>query len=279
MKKILVADSSSVVRSIERQIISRSSHFEYGGEACTLSEIREGIKKYNCSGLLVDYTVIAEKKNIVSLNSVYTECRAFGVPVVLFVPKELLKGNSPDGIALLEKPSFTSLTEAEIGEYVSKLDNLLTVLSHDIMFKSNTEPVVKKEILPETKTGKIEAVLIGVSTGGPVALQTLLKGIGSGFDVPIFITQHVDAMFDKKLISWLDSNVALKIKLAEDYEVPQKNHVYFAPADKHLGFKRDKNNQVFISLNNDPPVNFLKPSIDKMFESASEVYRNPGQDF
>ncbi len=274
MKKVLVADGSSVIRSIEKQIISNSKNLQFAGEACSFDEIKIAVKEKRCNSVVVDYRVISGNKFIASLNGVFEECKKLGVPVLLFVSDEFAMVNSPDGISLLVKPSFTTLNQKNIDTFTMTVETLLTNSRQDLLFKDSKIVTTKSEVVPELGLGKVEAIVIGVSTGGPIALQTLLKGLGTSCSVPVFITQHVDSIFDKKLIEWLDNSVALKVKLAEDMEEPLPNHVYFAPADRHLVFKKNFDNKVVISLNNDAPINFLKPSVDKMFESAAQVFCN-----
>ena len=116
------------------------------------------------------------------------------------------------------------------------------------------------------------AVLVGVSTGGPTALLELLKEIGNNFPLPIFITQHIDSSFDKELITWLSSEAAVPVHLAENDIKPLPGHVYFAPSDAHLTFKTYYKGEFRIELNYDVPVNYVRPAVDKMFESAAKVF-------
>ena len=99
----------------------------------------------------------------------------------------------------------------------------------------------------------------------------LLKLIGENFPLPIFITQHIDSFFDKNLIVWLNNAVSAPVRLAEDGEKPISGNVYFAPADIHMTFESVNESDFIIRLNRDEPVNFLRPSVDKMFCSAARV--------
>ena len=120
-------------------------------------------------------------------------------------------------------------------------------------------------------SSSFQALCIGVSTGGPTTIMELLNGLGSSFPVPIFITQHLDGNFDKNLIEWLQNNVSLPIHFAQDNQIPKNGHVYFTPADVHLTFKKEQN-EIIMHFNHDEPVNYLRPAVDKMFDSAAQVF-------
>ena len=66
----------------------------------------------------------------------------------------------------------------------------------------------------------------------------------------------------------------IRKNLAKSGIIPQKGHVYFAPANFHLVIKPGNKNDFIIELNDDAPVNFVRPSVDKMFFSAAEILGN-----
>jgi two-component system, chemotaxis family, protein-glutamate methylesterase/glutaminase len=115
---------------------------------------------------------------------------------------------------------------------------------------------------------KYKAVVIGTSAGGLKALQVLFSNIGKRFNLPVFIVQHLHPESDDYMARMLASYSTLKLKEADDKEAIKNGTVYFAPANYHLLISAD----FTLALNVDEKVNYCRPSIDVLFESASEIY-------
>lgn len=116
-----------------------------------------------------------------------------------------------------------------------------------------------------------EAIVIGASAGALEALSVILPALPATFDLPIFVVVHVPP--DKKsiLAELFDAKCKVKVREAEDKEPIAGGTVYFATADYHLLVEADKT----LSLSNDEPVLYSRPSIDVLFESAADAY-GPG---
>lgn len=120
------------------------------------------------------------------------------------------------------------------------------------------------------KTKKYKAVVIGSSAGGLAVLTSLLEKLPTDYPLPVMIVQHRSKDHNELLESVLQERCQIKIKQADDKEDILKGHVYLAPPDYHLLVNSD---QTF-SLSVDEPVQFSRPSISVLFESAAEVYRD-----
>ena len=113
-----------------------------------------------------------------------------------------------------------------------------------------------------------EAVAIGVSAGGLQALRTLLGGLPASFPLPIAVVQHIEARSDTYLCDYLDELSSIDVKEAEDKELLRSGVAYLAPAGYHLLIEPDRS----FSLSIDEKVNFCRPSIDLLFESAADAF-------
>lgn len=120
-------------------------------------------------------------------------------------------------------------------------------------------------------TKRYEVVGIAASTGGPPALAWLLREFPLNMPVPVFVVQHIPAGFSAGLAEWLDSEVQLKVKLAEEGERPVPGIIYLPADDSHLAFLPDGR----LHLDNSPARYGLRPSADITFESMSKVW--PGR--
>jgi len=115
-----------------------------------------------------------------------------------------------------------------------------------------------------------EAIVIGVSSGGMKALKFIFSTLPAWFPTPIIIVQHVSAHSDNEWIELLNEKSNLNVKEADEKEKIASGNVYIAPANYHLLIEKDKT----FSLTIDERVNFARPSIDVLFESAAEAYKN-----
>ncbi len=118
--------------------------------------------------------------------------------------------------------------------------------------------------------GRKKIILIGTSTGGPRALQTVLTDLPQSIDAPILVVQHMPAGFTKSLAERLNSLCEINVKEAEDGELIQKGTAYIAPGGYHLKVKK-VGKGLAIALDQSELRNGHRPSVDVMFESVSEI--------
>ncbi|AKL97214.1 chemotaxis protein-glutamate methylesterase CheB [Clostridium aceticum] len=115
---------------------------------------------------------------------------------------------------------------------------------------------------------KYEAVAIGASTGGIRALKMILSTLPKRFSASILIVQHLSPYSDNFLIQYLKDLCKIQVKEANEKELVQKGCAYIAPPNYHLMIEKDRH----LSLSVEKKVNFSRPSIDVLFESAADAY-------
>jgi len=112
------------------------------------------------------------------------------------------------------------------------------------------------------------AVVVGASAGGLRALLRLLPRLPADYTLPVIVVQHVHASEEGDLAGCFDRQTALSVAEARDKGGIRSGHVYFAPADYHLLVERDET----FALCAGEKVNWSRPSIDVLFESAAYVW-------
>lgn len=116
-------------------------------------------------------------------------------------------------------------------------------------------------------------LLIGSSTGGPQALMTLVTDIGPVIDrFPVLITQHMPPTFTTILAEHLARASRRPAHEAVDGELVKPGRIYLAPGGRHMRVVRHGADAV-IALDDGPPVNFCKPAVDPLFNSAIDVWQ------
>jgi two-component system chemotaxis response regulator CheB len=111
-------------------------------------------------------------------------------------------------------------------------------------------------------------IVIGTSAGGMDALKTILPLLPPAFPVPIVIVQHVSSLSNGFMIQYLNSISSIRVKEAEEKELLSPGTVYFAPPNYHLLIEDSHS----LSLSVEKKVNYARPSIDVLFESAVYAY-------
>lgn len=110
-------------------------------------------------------------------------------------------------------------------------------------------------------------VVVGVSLGGLRALETVVSGLPHEFPWPLAVVQHRSQGGDDSLAVLLQNRTALRVTEACDKEPIRCGHIYLAPADYHLLVEGNH-----FSLSTDERVNYSRPSIDVLFESAADAF-------
>lgn len=113
-----------------------------------------------------------------------------------------------------------------------------------------------------------EAVVIGVSAGALDALSAVLPALPENYKLPVLVVVHLPPDKDSIMADLLGKKCRVEVREAEDKEQIGPGIVYFAPPDYHLLVEVDRR----LSLSSDEPVNYSRPSIDVLFETAADAY-------
>jgi two-component system chemotaxis response regulator CheB len=120
----------------------------------------------------------------------------------------------------------------------------------------------------ETATAGYELVVIGGSAGSMSVLSELLPALPAEFPLPVVVALHLHPHQDGYFVEHLSGQCALAVREAEDKCAIEPGHVYFAPPNYHLLIESDRT----LALSVDEKVNYSRPSIDVLFESAADRY-------
>lgn len=118
------------------------------------------------------------------------------------------------------------------------------------------------------RTTKPSIIVIGTSAGGLQVLHEILGGLPPDYPVPIVVVQHRSKVPRDLLEEVMQNRCRLKVKQADEKEAIVSGTIYVAPPDYHLLIDE---NQTF-ALTSDEPVEYARPSIDVLFETAAAVF-------
>jgi two-component system, chemotaxis family, protein-glutamate methylesterase/glutaminase len=273
--KVLVVDDSALMRKIISDMINSEEDMIVVDVAKNGAEMLDKALKHNPDIITLDVempvmdgiSALREMKKgqlnipIIMLSSVST----LGTSLTM----ECLEAGAFDFIA---KPSGAiSLDINKVkDELVLKIRMAIEKnnKSFDINENNNFNKIEKNYIINRDKYGKIEAVVIGASTGGPKALYAVITALPERMGVPVFVVQHMPVGFTKAFAERLNSNSKIKVLEAEENMLIEKDVVYVAPGGFHMEVLNDGR----IHLNDEPAIWGVRPAVDKLFTSASRVY-------
>ncbi len=190
---------------------------------------------------------------------------AFELGAIDFIPKQL---------------SFVSLDIVKIKmELLDKIKNIHSrrrtlMAQYALGVKRGTKPSPRPPIAqPPARLSKkgVKIVAIGVSTGGPPALQNVIPKLPKDFPSGILVVQHMPPLFTKSLAVRLDGLSNLKVKEAEEGEPIVAGCVYIAPGDRHLKVRKWGAN-ADVKLDDEPTDTLHKPSVDVLMQSVADTY-------
>jgi len=124
---------------------------------------------------------------------------------------------------------------------------------------------------PFRQMGLVKAVVIGSSTGGPNALAAVVPQFPANFPVPVLLVQHMPPTFTRMLAERLDAQSSLHVEEAKTGEPVRPGNLYVAQGGSHLALVR-RQGEVFVELDDGPPENFCKPSVDVLFRAAASIW-------
>ena len=145
-------------------------------------------------------------------------------------------------------------------------------------FVLGTKPVINKipaptpvkpvTTLTSNSLSNKKLVVIGTSTGGPQALQTVITSLPGDLPCGVVVVQHMPAGFTKSLADRLNSISEIAVKEAENDEIIKAGQVYIAPGNFHLRIAPIAGSGRKIVLSQEPPVGNHRPAVNVMFDSA-----------
>ncbi|WP_038054609.1 chemotaxis response regulator protein-glutamate methylesterase [Thioalkalivibrio sp. ALJ1] len=135
--------------------------------------------------------------------------------------------------------------------------------------RKQAPPVVSTR--PKTPLRQMRAVLIGTSTGGPVALQEVLKPLPASFPLPILLVQHMPASFTPAFAERLNAMCNIEVRQAKDGDVLKPGVALLAPGGMQTTLERGS--QTLVRISESPLGTIYKPSVDAAFASAVDALR------
>jgi len=268
MINTLIVDDSALVRDILRDFFEGDKSFNIIGEAADGEEAVEKVLSLHPDLVTMDI----QMPKMDGLQAIEAIMKKTSVPIVVITSHDTAKNayeaTMRGALEFYSKEVFSSslspIKRQEIYETLKRISSV----------KAQKPAAPAEQVLRSSPAKReIHAVVIASSTGGPKALSRFFTLLPDTFPVPIIIVQHNSSGFDKSFAQWLGTYTSLKVKLAEDGELPVPNTVYIAATDRHLEVRGTSGPDCCLRYNDDEPENNQKPAADVLFRTAAEVYK------
>jgi two-component system, chemotaxis family, protein-glutamate methylesterase/glutaminase len=272
--RVLVVDDSVVIRQVISDALKSDPGIEVVAVASNGRVALEKIPECKPDILTLDLEM-PEMDGLTLLDELRK--RHSRLPVVVFstltergakVTLEALGRGASDYVC---KPSGQRSVQATLerirAELIPKIRGL-------VRYRHSADPLPAAPARPALKSGpmeRVDAVVIGVSTGGPSALAEVIPHLSRDIQVPILIVQHMPPVFTQVLAQRLASLSPLKVREAVHRERIEPGVVYIAPGDHHMRLAGSAR-EGWITLDQAPPENGCRPSVDPLFQSAAPMY-------
>ncbi|MCG8592485.1 MAG: chemotaxis-specific protein-glutamate methyltransferase CheB [Proteobacteria bacterium] len=271
---ILIADDSRVYRRIVESVLNDIEDVEVLAVAGDGQEALEKIAATSPDLVLLDMDM-PRKDGIEVLQALSRDESP--------VPVAVLSGVADAGLTIealrlgaleyIHKPEGAGARARLMGS-LERVIRTVQALSRN---RSRTAGQETTAYAPHASCGKtrdpVELVLIGVSTGGPRALMTMLPDLSPEIDCPIVVVQHMSTGFTHSLADALGRACPLPVKEAAHADPLEPGRILLAPGGTHVELGRNRiGGGLPLYLVDGPYVNSCRPSVDHLWKSVAEVY-------
>lgn len=299
--RVLVVDDSAVMRKIIASALQKDPAIEVVGFAANGLQAIDAIKSYSPDVMTLDIEM-PEMDGLTALREIRKTNKY--LPIIMFsslthkgaqaavmaltagasdyVGKPATSAGSIDGafkvletelipkiIGLAKRVKSRQAREANNPDI--KASSISAPASSAVTQAIKPKPIEVRSSQSVIPVKPVQAICIGVSTGGPMALMQVFSQISAPLSVPVFIVQHMPPSFTALLAARLSAAGVMTVKEAEEGEIALPGTGYIAPGGLHMTLEKS-GTKTIIHLNTEPPENSCRPAVDVLFRAAADVY-------
>lgn len=280
MKRVLIVDDSIFYRKILSTTIHNIPGVRLSGQA------RDGVDAVEKTELLRP-DIITLDVEMPRMNGLETlkEIHSRWPNIKIIMVSAHTKRGAKETIEALENGAFSFVTKPgrdDFTDFAFQLEKIFKEITY--LDTSSPKPQVDTALKPVIPTiratrpgaGKFappKIIGIGISTGGPNSLTQVIPHLPADLPVPVVMVQHMPQGFTNALATSLDNKSKVKVKEAEHGETLFPGVVYIAPGGKQMKIIASERGNT-VAITNDPPENYCRPSVDYLFRSLSQVYKD-----
>lgn len=278
--RILLVDDSPVVRRVLSDVIATDPLLEVVGTAANGRIGLERIEQLKPDLVVLDIEM-PELDGLGTIVEIRKKTRR--LPVIMFstlthrgasITLDALSLGADDYVPKSSNSLGLAAAKEDIRQALLPKIHALCSRGLPAAQRARTEPKAPPVVAaPRTAERRIEAVVIGVSTGGPDALCRVLSDLPPNFPVPMAIVQHMPPIFTKLLAERLTTKCPIPVKEIAGGEAFVPGTIFLAQGGHHAKIVTRGTGR-FMELDDSPPRNFCRPAVDILFGSAVEIYKS-----
>jgi len=275
MIKVLVVDDSPVARELLVHLLRSDPRIEVVGTAKNGTEALEAVLRTNPDLVTMDFHMPAMN----GLDATRMIMETHPVPIIIVSGSCTIRETvtsfhamEAGALAAVSRPPGIGHRDHEraVKEFlltVKLMSEVKVVRRWPRKVDQRSDSAVFQQEVKKAET-EIRLIAIGASTGGPLAIQTILAALPKDLSVPLLIVQHMSSGFVHGFAEWLTQTSGFPTHIAIDNEHPRAGHAYVAPDTHHLGVKAGGR----IQLSEDQPEKGVRPSVSYLFRSVARIY-------
>ena len=273
LNRVLVIDDSAYIRKIIRQILNKSPFLEVVGTAANGLEALELVESLQPDVITCDL-IMPEMDGV---TFVAEQLKRKPIPIVIVsIASEsgelALKALEAGAVSFIQKP--TALATERVmemsEELIEAVKEAASVSLYSLERQLSPVPITVPGALPKTST--VELIVIGISTGGPQGLKSVIPQLPADFPVPIAIVLHMPVGYTELYAQKLNEISNLRVSEARDGDALLPGTVFIAPAGRHLVIRRTLEGSAIAHLDAKPFDTPHRPAVDVLFESAALTF-------
>jgi two-component system chemotaxis response regulator CheB len=266
--KVLVVDDSVIFREVLSRGLSSDHAIEVVAKAADPFDARDKIIQYKPDVMTCDI----EMPKMNGIEFIQRLMPQYPLPVIVVstISEAVFDAMNAGAVDFVTKPDMksTETVESFINDMISKIK----IAAVSKVGLHNTNIAAARKIDKKSSETSIKIIAIGASTGGTVALHSLLKAMPN--NTPgIVITQHIPPIFSRMFAERLDSSISLSVREAQTGDTVEEGKVLIAPGDRHMRVKKS-GSFYKVECYSGERVNGHCPSVDVLFESVAREAKN-----
>ena len=284
--RVLVVDDSAYVRKVIKQMLCQSPFLEVVGTARNGNEALDLIEQLQPDVVTLDLVM----PDMDGTTFLQTQMQRHPVPIVIVsianeTGEEAVLALNAGAVDFVQKPTALATDKifAIAQALVTKVEKAAQIplnRSHlawkkdlpPLSIASQQKVIAGDAIKHSLKASAFDLLVIGVSTGGPQALNYLIPLLSADFPIPVAIVLHMPVGYTQLFAQRLNERSALEVVEAQDGDRLRPGVVWIAPAGRHLSFIRKPDGTVVTHLDARPFDTLHRPAVDVLFRSAAAIY-------
>jgi len=269
--RVLVVDDSAYIRKVVKEMLSRSPSLEVVGTARDSEEALELVERLKPDVVTCDLIMPGAD----GVDFIQRQMSRRRLPIVIVSmagesSERVLSGLDAGAIDFVQKP--TALATERVFDVADELIAKVTAAAGASMREQPQAQPRSDARATSTFRNRYSVLVVGVSTGGPQGLKSVIARLPADFPIPVAVVLHMPIGYTEAYAKRLDELSALTVVEARDGDEFRPGVVLVAAAGRHLKLQREADGRVISRLDVRPLDTPHRPSVDVLFQSAADVY-------